>query len=365
MNAETAAFYGLGFAVLLHVIFVTITLGTGWISAFSRYMAYRKSDPYLELFARRAFRILLVFELFSGVWGTIITVFLAGFFPSLTALATNVLFTPLVIAVVAVMVRIPSIGVFWYTWGKIHPKVHSAVGFVMAMSGFAVPLGFRTLFAEITAPTAVAGYIANGYTGAFSAYTNPVFWTLYIHTVLASLSVGGFIVALLMSMDEDSRGVRIGYFYGLSFLIPQMIAGAVYLVTIAAHSPYIFHSITAGNYLPVLIIKIVAVSLLLLMGVAGYSASKRESIRYVKSTALLSLLSVFFGELMNSGARYPYMVVMGDGGILTSSFLNLYIDVPMAAVHVILAFLFVSLAIFLTALFYALFKRYLTDALDD
>ncbi|WP_202318957.1 cytochrome ubiquinol oxidase subunit I [Archaeoglobus neptunius] len=365
MNAVITGFSVLGLAVLIHIILVSITLGTGWISAFARLMAYREDDAYLEFFARRVFKILVIFELFSGVWGTIITVFLAGFFPSLTALATNVLFTPILIALIGIMIRIPSIGIFWYTWGKVSPRYHSAIGMIMAVSGFAIPFGFRTIFAEINHPTAVADYLAGVKVVAWNAYLNPTFWILYLHTIFAALSVGGFVVAYLMAMEKDKRGSRIGYRYGLVFLAVQIPIGIIYWASLADSSPYIFSTVTFGHFIPVLTAKVTVVLALLVLSLMCFIKSDQEALNYAKYTAILSLTAVFLGELMNSGARYPYMVVTGEKGLLASDFFNFYIVMPMVAVTVIVAFLFVSIAVFLTAMFYALFKRYLPEIPEE
>lgn len=351
-------FLGLGISVLIHVLFVTITMGVGWITAFSRYIAYRKNDVSLEKFARRTFRVLVVFELFSGVWGTIITVFLAGFFPTLTALATNVLFAPLLIALISIMIRLPSIGIFWYTWDKIHPRIHSTIGFIMAISGFTIPFGFRAIFSEITAPTAIAEFVAKGFATAFASYSSIVFWLLYLHTVFAALSVGGFVVAFISSLDKDLNGIKIGNRYGLYFLIAQVPIGLFYWLSLRDFSYYMFDKITFGSFLPILALKITVALVLLIIAVIAISAKDKIKYQY---PVILSLLVVFLGELMNSGARYPYMVILGKEGIHFSNFLNFYIEIPMTAVFVILAFLVVSIIIFSAALFYTVFKRYLLE----
>jgi len=352
-------FYALGFALLVHVIFVSITIGVGWISAFARLNSYLKNDAVMEGLARRIFRILVVFELFSGVWGTIITVFLAGFFPSLLALATNVLFVPLLIALISIMIRIPSIGIFWYTWGRIHPRTHSMIGVVMAISGFAIPFGFRAVFSEINSPTAVAEFLAASGFNPFAAYSNPVFWILYLHTIFAALSVGGFTVAYLASTDGDRKGMSLGYSYGMLFLLAQLAVGFIYWANLKESSNYLFSSITFGSFLPVFALKLFTVSLLLFFSILGYT---KMSNTYAKYSLILALAAVFFGELLNGGARYPYLVVAGSEGFLIKSFLNFYIEVPMAAVFLIFAFLLVSLAVFSAAIFYALFRRFLSES---
>jgi len=348
----------LGFSVLLHVLFVSITIGTGWISAISRLLAYLKKDFELEKVSKNAFRILVVFELFSGVWGTIITVILAGFFPGLTALATNILFVPLLIALISIMIRIPSIAAFWYTWGKINPRMHCAIGLLMAVSGFTIPFGFRTLFSEISAPVAVAQFIAAGTANPFAAYTSTVFWLIYLHTIFASLSVGGFVVAYLNSKEGYDRGVRIGYWYGLVFLILQIPVGILYWFSLSFSSNYIFETITFGSFMPILAAKLLTVLVLLVLSIMAYSEKKPGLAGY---TAILSLLAVVLGETLNDGSRHPFMVVIGKEGIPISSFANFYIEIPMLTVYVILLFLIISILTFLAALFYALFRRFLAE----
>ena len=114
-NSEFLAFTILGIAVIVHVIIVNITLGTGWISAMARYLAWSRNRPELEVMSRKVFKILIIHELFSGVWGTIITVILAGLFPTLMATATDIIFLPILIALSSILIRIPSIALFSYS----------------------------------------------------------------------------------------------------------------------------------------------------------------------------------------------------------------------------------------------------------
>jgi len=46
---------------------------------------------------------------------------------------------------------------------------HSAIGMLMAVSGFAIPFGFRTLFSEINSSAAVAQFISSGAANPFAA----------------------------------------------------------------------------------------------------------------------------------------------------------------------------------------------------
>ncbi len=360
MNAVILGFFGLGLAVLIHVSLVSVTLGVGLIAAIYRYLGYSREDSYYESFARRAFRIMVIFELFSGVWGTIITVFLAGMFPNLLALATNVLFVPILIALISIMVRIPSIAAFWYTWDRISPQKHSLLGFVMALSGFGVPFGFRTIFAEINHPHAVGEFLTSGLATTFLAFANPVFWMLYAHTALAAISVGGFVLLSLMCHEEDRKGAEVAWKFGYYFLLLQIVAGVAYWLTLSSYSPYIYSSVTTGACLPAFALKVLLVLVLLVLGFrARQKIAAGEIPRYAQGIGFVAIAIAFIGELMNSGARYPYMVVTGNQGVPIEAFFNYYLEIPAALVYVILGFLFLSIAIFLAALFYGLLREYL------
>lgn len=365
--AQFLGFTTLGLSVLIHIVFVSITLGVGLVTAIYRWLAYKRSDPELEVFARSTFRIMIVSELFSGVWGTIITVFLAGFFPGLVALATNLLFTPIAISIVSIMIRIPSIAIFWYTWGRVSPSTHSIIGFIMALSGFGVPLGFRTLFSEITYPHAVAEFLAGTVPPAWYAYTSPIFWSLYLHTVFAVISTGGFVVASLMAYENNPRGVKIGLMFGVGFLFAQFFAGPLYWYSLHYYSSYIFNQVTFGSFMPALALKMVLIITLLTISVYSWTRVRSENI-IPKPTVYLGFIAVaivFLGELINDGSRYPYMVVAGGSGIPIAGFFNFYMEVPEPVVFVILGFLIFSIAVFMIAAYLALYKRFVAVRIES
>ncbi|MFN7105214.1 MAG: cytochrome ubiquinol oxidase subunit I [Pyrobaculum sp.] len=361
MDAVFLGFAGLGLSVVLHVIFVSMTLGTGLVSAWARHMAIKTGDSWYELFARKAFKVLIVSELFSGVWGTIITVFLAGFFTALTTLATNTLFIPIAIAIAAIMVRIPAIAISWYTWGKIEPRRHAAVMWVMAISGFFIPFGFRAIFAEINYPHAVGYYLETGLNPGFMPYVNPLFWTLYLHTVAAVISVGGFVVASLLSLERDTRGVKLGVKVGLALLLAQFAFGPIYWLSLGQYSPLLFDAVNT-TYLPLFGIKIAAVAALAVLGFKVLASVNRGVVtNAARWLGPLALFIVLLGEVLNDGARYPNMVLIGDQGLPVALFANFYIEIPIPVVYIILAFLVLSIVTFVFAAYYAIYRRFIAE----
>jgi len=345
---------GLGFSVIMHVTFVSITLGAGLLAAYLRSLSL--VDTEWEAPARRVFRILILTELFSGVWGTIITVFLAGFFPSFTALATNFLFTPIAVAVAAIMVRIPSIAAAWYTWGRVSPKAHAAVMWVMAISGFFIPFGFRALFAEITAPKALAYYLEGSSPYPLAAWANPVFWALYLHTVLGVISTGAFVAASVASLDRDERVFKIASKWGFYALLLQLAAGPTYYFTLSAYSPLLFANIN-GQLLPLLLLKLAGVTALLYTGFKAY----RGDTALGRWTGPLALFIVILGEFLNDGGRGNYLVLTGDKGVPVTSFANFYMPIPLGAAYIIIGFFVLAIVVFGIAAYYAIYKRFLSE----
>ncbi|MCX8195692.1 MAG: cytochrome ubiquinol oxidase subunit I [Acidilobaceae archaeon] len=360
----------MGISLIVHVGLVSVTLGVGLITAIYRYLAYARNDSYLEVFARRAFRLLAVTELFSGVWGTIITVVLAGFFTGLFALLANVLFTPIVIALIGIMIRIPSIAIFWYTWGRIDPRTHSILGFVMALSGFMIPLGFRALMSDITAPVAIGSFLNKQPFGAFDAYFSSIYWNLYLHTVLAVISVGGFMVVSIMALDGDAKGVKIAAPYAFLPLVAQFLVGPLYLLQLHFSSPYVFDALvridkllqgSGGLFSPAFAVKVLSALLLLWIGLNIYLGARRGAISpYAKYGGLLAIFVAVVGEIVNSGSRYPYMIVLDSAGKRIEEYFNYYIAIGdvFPAVIVILFFLIMSLVIFTIAAYYALIRKF-------
>lgn len=371
-NLELLAFSILGIAVVVHVILVNITLGTGWISAMARFVAWRRKSPDLEIMSRRVFKILIIHELFSGVWGTIITVVLAGFFPTLTAIATDIIFYPILLALTSILIRIPSIALFWYSWGKVRPGIHAALGFVMAVSGFGVPLGFRTIFAQITNPNAIT-LAAEGFRSAarVAVFLNPVYLPLLLHTWFGAMSIGGFIVASFFAIkgNVNAKFAWTGLWHGVLFLGVQGLLGPWYFLTISNYAPIIYANIlglsTATLNIQLIFgTKIVSLGVLAFLSANCWKRLKRgEGVnpRYALVLGPLALLIGILGEFMNDGGRFPYLVLAGNNGILPAAFINTYAAIPLLAVYAVVGTLLLFVALFMATAYYALNRRFLAD----
>ena len=314
---ENIGFMALGLSVIIHVAFVSVTLGVGVLTAWYRYVAYKRRSEEMEARARRLLGLLAASELMSGVWGTVITVFLAGLFPGLTALATNVLFLPISIAIIGIFIRIPSIAAFWYLWGRVDPRKH-------------VALGFRTIFAETMSPHAIATYLASGSAPVAQAYTNPLLWVLYAHTVVAVLSVGGYMAYTVLGIHRDNQGAAGALRVGLYLLVAQLLFGPLYWLILRAHSSYVYQNVTFGLTSPLFYLKLATIAVLLYTSVKALRALRTGRIIYTKHLGFTALFVAILGEFINDASRYPYMVVTGKEGLPISMFFNYYLDMMQA-----------------------------------
>jgi len=371
-NMELLGFSVLGLSVLVHIVFVNITIGTGWISAVSRYLAWRRNDANLELMSRRVFKILVITELFSGVWGTIMTVILAGLFPTFLAIATDVLFHPILIALTSIIIRIPSIVIFWYSWGRISPRAHSSLGFVMAASGLGVPIGFRYLFAEITSPHAIL-LALKGYRdeARIQVFFNPTYPSLILHTILGALIVGSLVTASYFAIKNNTNVgfSRYGLWIGAILLPLQTIVGTWYLLSLGTESPILFRNLmgisgSTFNAAPLFTAKILIVALIAVFIYGGLKTAKGGGTampRYVAHLGTLGVVMLIISEFINDGARYPYFVLVGESGLRPAEFMNIYMDIPLPIVYLVLGSLMLLTGVFIAMFYYALNRKLLAD----
>ncbi|WP_243669479.1 cytochrome ubiquinol oxidase subunit I [Vulcanisaeta sp. JCM 16161] len=299
--------------------------------------------------ARDMFRLMVVTELFGGVWGTILTVFMAGLFPSMTAIFTRVYFYPIAIALVGILLSIPLIAIYWHLWGRIDPRTHSLIGVPLAISVLLVPVGFRYLFAGLDYPQYVTGDL-----NPLTVFSNPVYPPLIAHTLIGAMDIGAFVTASVLATRRnlDIRSVRIALGTGLVLLVPQAIAGAYYFTVLERYDPYIASNIagpllgydpSTAMFYPAFY---AAIALTIALGAAALYAfyavmQGRVARPVVISTGLLAEAVLVLMEYVNDGSRYPYLFISGGSGIPITQLLNTLIPLPLIAMYTMLLSTFI------------------------
>ncbi|MEM1611062.1 MAG: cytochrome ubiquinol oxidase subunit I [Sulfolobales archaeon] len=349
-----------GMTVLVHVTLVNMVLGLSILVPMLEYISYRRGDPMLLEVARRSFRFLAVSDLVAGVWGTWLTIVLAGLWPSLTYIAMTELFTAISIALVGILVSIPSIVIYWYSWDRVSPRTHIMIGVLMGASALAVPAGFRAIFAYIDNPDAMP-------TGAWGFIKHPLYIPLLIHTWLGALTMASLLTASIYaikswrSRDAYEAGIYLkGYrFYitaGLPILVIQSLTGIWLYIALGEHSPYLFKAINGFqgvymSFLPLFIAFLATITAIWVGSISLYIASRKGGRSYLAAytLALSSALGVPLGEALHDAPRIPYMVLTEDGGIHVNTLANSLIPLTWD-----LAYIAVGISASIMAIFFAL-----------
>jgi cytochrome d ubiquinol oxidase subunit I len=354
----------LGIATLVHITFVNLVLGFSVIIPFTEYLSYRNNDQKLMGVAKRTFKYLILTDLVAGVWGTWITIVLAGLWPTLTYIATTVLFVPITIALVGILIAIPSIAIYWYTWDKISRRVHLFVGCLMAFGALLVPTGFRMIFAFVDDPVGLNEALKGN---LYVIFTNPIYPTLVVWSWFGSLTMSALVAAGIYAwMSNGSvsgEGLKeTSYFLklGIPFLIITTTTGTYFFFLLQSASPYIFASITGNaavaqfNFLPIFLLYPILLMVAGVSAVGLFMLARQGKLSRPLSVVLViaSFLTVPIVEAVNDASRAPYMVITGDTGIPANAFANSMIPISWSIAELAVTIAVVVMATFLLGIYF-------------
>jgi hypothetical protein len=368
------AFYLLGLTVIAHIFLVSLVLGIAVIVPFLEWRGYRNNDDDLLELSRRLFKFLAVTDLVAGVWATWMTVALAGYWSTLLFAVTTKLFLPITIAIVGILISLPSMAAYYYLWGKVSRRVHLLIGVLMIIGTLLVPIGMNAIFTFIDYPVAS--------TSAWAGLLNPLYPIFTIHRVfggivMAALAFSAFYTLKLAKKsgkaEEDSsaylKGVRYGLYVGLTALVVQTVTGMVFGIQLMQYSPYlasaVFGNVFAGyvptyyDFAPLFAVFVAIVAILWISGL--YNLNQFRKMRFSKTASYVTLFAAMAGvpliEFVHDAARFPYFVIDGSSGVPASTFVNSWMVIPsefaMAAILVagtlMTIFLYLLYSLFLKA----------------
>ena len=358
------AFLLLGLATLVHITFVNLVLGFSVIIPFTEYMSYRNNDEKLMEVAKRTFKYLILTDLVAGVWGTWITVALAGLWPTLTYIATTVLFVPITVALVGILIAIPSIAIYWYTWGKISKGLHLFVGCLMAFGALLVPAGFRMIFAFVDDPVGLNEALKGN---LYVVFGNPLYPALVGWSWCGSLAMSALVAAGVYAwMSKGSvngEGLKEASYFlklGMPFLIITAILGGYFFFSLQTASPYIFAAITGNttiaqyNFLPALLLYPILILIAGGSALGMYKSAKQGKFSRPVSLALViaAFLMVPLAEAVDDAARAPYMVIAGSAGLPANAFANTMIPISWMIAELAVTIAVVVMATFLLGIYF-------------
>ena len=354
----------LGLATLVHITFVNLVLGFSVIVPFTEYMSYRASDERLMKVAKRTFKYLILTDLVAGVWGTWMTIALAGLWPTLTYIATTVLFVPITIALVGILIAIPSVAVYWYTWGKISKRLHLFVGCLMAFGALLVPAGFRMIFAFVDDPVGLNEAVKGN---LYAIFGNPIYPIWVVWSWFGSLSMSALVAAGIYAWqsrgNENGEGLKEALYFltlGIPFLVVTAILGAYFFFSLQTASLYIFAAITGNtavakyNFLSIFLLYPILVVITGLSALTLFVSAKQGKLSRPASLILViaAFLMVPIVEAVNDASRAPYMVIAGDAGIPANTFANTMIPISWSIAELAVTIAVVVMATFLLGIYF-------------
>ena len=360
------AFLLLGIATLVHITFVNLVLGLSVIVPFTEYLSYRRRDERLMDVAKRTFKYLILTDLVAGVWGTWITIALAGLWPTLTYIATTVLFVPITVALVGILIAIPSIAIYWYTWGKVSRGVHLFVGCLMAFGALLVPAGFRMIFAFVDDPIGLNEALKGN---LYAIFGNPIYPILVVWSWFGSLAmsalVAGGIYAWRARSSTNGTGTGLKettYFLelGIPFLVVTGVLGAYFFITLQSVSPYIFAGLTGNtgvaqyNFLPIFLLYPLLMITAFCAASALYNLARKGKLNKFAAFVLVAaaFLMVPIVEAANDASRAPYMVITGNTGLPANAFANTMIPISWSIAELAVTIAVVVMSTFLLGIYF-------------
>lgn len=354
----------LGLTTLVHITFVNLVLGFSVMIPFTEFLSYRSNDEKLMGVAKRTFKYLILTDLVAGVWGTWITVALAGLWPTLTYIATTVLFVPITIALVGIFISIPSIAIYWYTWGKVSRGVHLFVGCLMGFGALLVPAGFRMIFAFIDDPIGLREALKGN---LYAIFGNPIYpvwvvWSWFGALAMSALVAAGTYAWRSIGSANGDGLKETTYFLklGIPFLVITAVLGAYFFFSLRTASPYIYAAITGNtivaqqNFLPLFVAYPVLVIIAGCSAFGLFMLAKKGTLNRPLSIILVTaaFLTVPVVEAVNDASRAPYMVTMGNAGLPANTFANTMIPISWMVAELAVTIAIVVMATFLSGVYF-------------
>ena len=331
MNAVWIATVLLAWVFGVHIPLVYTVLGIIWTLPAMEY-ASRRDGRYNDAVKGIA-RYLIAIYAVGGVFGTVITVFLAGMLPVFTNLA-GVLLWPVWATAIAfgVAVALPLIGYWYRTLGSWSPGRHVALGFLTAGFTTVIPMMFRLVFAVVNYPAGVdvvkdpsslVGFdlVVHNY---WSLFSNPTYPPLILATLLGAVAFTNALIAFVYGY----RGVRpeaasISRRIALSFGAASALSGVWYLVELYYYAPTMAWAILgtrpptipaalAPVYEPTysLTAAFAAIIALGLMSAALLALSGRIRNRALNALGMLASIALVIDvEEVNLLAHLPYAII--------------------------------------------------------
>ncbi len=221
-------------SLAFHIIFASLGIGLPLLMVMAEQMHLRTGEAvYLDLCKRWARGAAILFAV-GAVSGTVLSFELGLLWPQFMDKAGPIIGMPFSLEGFAFFTEAIFIGVYFYGWNRLSPRLHWLVGVVVAVSGIISGVFVVTANAWMNAPAGfkiVDGKITD--IDPIAAMLNPASFHEVVHMTLAAFVATGFAVAtvhaffLLRNRESRFHRAALGIALALACVsIPlQMISG--------------------------------------------------------------------------------------------------------------------------------------------
>ncbi|MCY0859588.1 MAG: cytochrome ubiquinol oxidase subunit I [Sulfolobaceae archaeon] len=339
MNAISIAVDLLAWAFGVHIPIVYTVLGLLWLLPTLEVIGVRTNNQHFINAAANMSNYLILIYAIGGVFGTIITVFLAGLYPIFTNAAGLLLWPVWAIAIVSgVVIALPLIGFYNRSRGRLSMRAHIIIGYLAAIFATVIPAMFRLVFAVVNYPLGVEvikdpnsliGFdlVVKNYAELFA---NPTYPPLLLATIFGALALTAILISSVYDWKWDSTKNEmydvVSKFMkklALAFGAIYVIGGVWYLYEVYQYSPTVIWSILGhppsylpsafySVYQPTLILSgwfyaLIALGVITLITLLASFRVRNKILAAINFIIPLSMVDI--AEVMNLVAHLPYAIV--------------------------------------------------------
>ncbi len=321
----------IGMIAIYHVMISQFAVGGGFYLPMAERKAMNMKDPML----REAWLAQLVhhskfFLILTGVFGTVSGVgiwFAIGLtHPEATSTLIHNFVFGWAIEWVFFMVELTTAAVYYYTWNKIDPKLHLAVGWVYAGASLCTLIIINGILTFMLTPgdtwLAVAG-TGNEASKFWNAFFNPTYWPSLLLRTCVCISLAGIWALITASrIDGDYEPVLKTSLvkWSVKWLVPSFVAMPFLMIWYLFMVPESqralltlgIDTIGSGTFSTVTrMALIIIVTSATIIGVAYYLAYRNPvefNLSHAMAVLLLALIATGAGEYSREMLRKPYVI---------------------------------------------------------
>ena len=302
---------------ILHVFISHFAVGGGLYLVMAERKGLREENPRILDFVHRHTRFFLLLTMvLGGLTGVAIWFIITLIHPAATSLLIHTFVFGWATEWVFFLVEIVALFVYYYTFGRMNPRTHQAIGWIYFASAWMSLFLINGILDFMLTP---GQWLADG--AFWSGFFNPTFWpSLFFRSFMAFMLAGcyGFLTATRLSDEATQRTMaRYSGTWALGFLALSLPAGWWYLSAL----PQPAHSLVAGASPTIARASLVGAWSLALLAAAALTlvlvrpALRTRLVTVVVLVAALGYLGAF--EWTREAARRPYVInqVMYSNGI--------------------------------------------------